>query len=161
MKEIRLTNRDFFVLVDDEDYELLNQYKWRAGGYKGNYVVTGGVYNTVMMHRMIMNAPKDKIVDHKDGNGLNNQRSNLRLCSQKQNSRNRTKRRGTSKFLGVYWDKERCKWYASIYINGKGKNLGLFSKEEDAAKAYDKAAIENFGEYANLNFSPAQGELAA
>jgi hypothetical protein len=92
-------------------------------------------------------------IDHQDGNGLNNQKYNLRICTTAQNGANqRTQsRKKSSRFKGVNWDKDRQKWYAHIKVNQVLKNLGRFSSEIEAAKAYNKAAIIAFGKFAKLN----------
>jgi hypothetical protein len=100
-----------------------------------------------------MNCPKKYTVDHIDNNPLNNQKSNLRICSLKDNSKNSTKRNNTSsKYKGVYFENYTKKYKANIKVDYKTINLGRFLNEIDAAKAYDKAAIKYFGEFANLNF---------
>ena len=128
-----------------------------AGGESGYvYRVTGGKY--IFMHRLIMNAPPGKVVDHFNANRQDNRRANLRLCSQAQNIRGRRKFRGTSQFKGVSWNKRIRKWVASIFCDGKYIWLGHFGDEVEAARAYDKAARELFGEYARLNF-PNRGNI--
>jgi hypothetical protein len=104
-----------------------------------------------------MNAPKGKIVDHRDRNGLNNTKQNLRLATRSQNNCNTMHRRGSSKYRGVSREKETGKWKCKICFNGICIYLGLFEAEEDAARAYDKAAKELHGEFASLNF-PAEKE---
>jgi hypothetical protein len=103
------------------------------------------------MHTVITTFP---LVDHEDGNGLNNQRHNLRDATQQENTRNRSKMvpPTSSQYKGVCWDKERNKWVAHIDIGeGRKRKLGRFTVERDAAVAYNKAAIEIFGEYALVN----------
>ena len=104
------------------------------------------------MHREIMHAPKGMVVDHIDGNSLNNRRSNLRLCTVSQNHQNRRRTYGSSKYKGAWWDKRRNKWVAAITFKGKYIYLGFFDNEIDAGKAYDRKAAELFGEFAYLNF---------
>lgn len=93
------------------------------------------------------------VIDHADGNGLNNTRENLRPCSYNQNSANRRKSVGTySRFKGVTWVKARGKWKASIKAYGEVYFLGEFDNEQDAARAYDAAAIKIFGDFSATNF---------
>ena len=103
------------------------------------------------MSRVIMNCPKGKEVDHKNGNTLDNRHSNLRVCTHQENCRNRRPNKNcVSSYKGVSWFKG--KWTAIINCNGKHRYLGRFKNEIDAAKAYDKAAKKAFGEFACLNF---------
>jgi len=141
------------AIVDLKDYEWLNQFKWYATCSDGRYYAYRRFNKRSMsMHRYIMNAPKDKVVDHKDGNGLNNRRSNLRICAIRENVRNCRGRYKTSKYKGVHWNKKAGKWVSSITEKGRYKFLGHFNNEADAAKVYDKAAKRSFGEFAYLNF---------
>ena len=103
------------------------------------------------LHRAILNPPKEKIIDHIDHNGLNNKRSNLRICTMAQNAANRRKVKGSSNFKGVSWHKRHQMWQAKIQ-RGKWSHLGYFNDELEAAKAYDKAAKDLWGEFAKLNF---------
>ena len=105
------------------------------------------------MHRAILNAPKGLLVDHIDGNGLNNRKSNLRLCTFAQNAHNsRPRRNSSSRYKGVCWHKLKKKWTVSIYKGGKRTYLGYYDDEIEAALAYDRKAEELFGEFAYLNF---------
>ncbi len=152
VRHIPLT-RGKFAIVDEEDFERLNRYKWHALCIRGKWYARrapGG--KAIMMHREIMKAPKDKFVDHVDGNGLNNRRCNLRLCNQQQNMQNRRPLVRSSKFKGVWYCKRTKKWGAVIVFNGKKYHLGRFDDEIEAARAYDRKAIELFGEFAYLNF---------
>lgn len=156
MKEIQLT-QGLVALVDDEDYEYLNQWKWHAhkqtrSGYRAIRAVNKKI---IIMARVIMGLEdKGLLIDHKDRNGLNNQKSNLRLCTKQQNNFNKTPHKtSTSKYLGVCLEKrlKNRKWRATITHNYKQIPLGRFENEQDAAAAYNLKAKELFGEFANLN----------
>lgn len=161
MKEISLTQGKI-ALIDDEDYERVNQHKWYAHKERTqNYYALKN--NTprarkekliiTRMHRFIMNARKEVLIDHKDHNGLNNQKYNLRIATYSQNQRNRKKsEKCTSKYKGVHFVNNRKKWCAQIYIAEKPAFLGHFDDEIEAALVYDKAAIIHYGEFAWLNF---------
>jgi hypothetical protein len=161
MKTITLSQNKV-ALVDDEDYDFLNQWKWCAIKYKnGNYyAVRHPEWDpitkkqiTIHMHRLIMNAPDSLEVDHWDSNTLNNQKDNLRLATHSQNQSNRGKtKRNTSGYKGVSLCKKTNKWRALIKFNKKSIHLGYFNNIIDAARAYDQKAIELFGEFAKLNF---------
>lgn len=146
------------ALVDDGDFEYLNQWRWSfAGGTAGNYARRnnhGDGRKTILMHRLIMNAPDGVLVDHRDGNGLNNQKSNLRLCTHAQNMANRLSlTNSTSGYRGVSYHKGRGFWVAYISHNNKQIHLGKYATAEEAAHAYDAAAQRLQGEFARLNFS--------
>lgn len=148
MKEIKLTQGQV-ALVDDEDYEWLNQWKWYCRkNHKVCYASRGLKENNrnISMHRLIMGDPDKLIVDHIDHNGLNNQKSNLRVCTHSESMMNR-RSWGNAGYLGVHI----C-ISAQIKTRDKLVRLGTFKTIEDAAKAYDKAAKKYFGEFANLNF---------
>ena len=152
IKFIALT-KGKIAIVDAEDYELLKQYKWHSICSDGSfYAYRCRNKKSISMHRMLMNAPKGKVVDHIDGNGLNNRRSNLRICTVSENIRNSRGRHKTSKYKGVHWNKRAGKWVSSITEKGKYEFLGHFDDEAEAAKIYDKRAKRLFGEYAYLNF---------
>lgn len=159
MAEIQLT-RGYVALVDDEDYKQLNKFTWQAQlttnsdlVYASRSVKINGIKKKILMHRQIMDVANETIlVDHKDNNPLNNQRSNLRLCSKKENQKNvRVHRDNPSGFIGVSWRPSRNKFRARIYDNGKEVSLGHFINAVDAAVAYNIAAIRVHGEFANLN----------
>lgn len=151
MKKIKLTQNEY-ALVDDADYEYLNQWKWCYGARNYAYRGIGTETNPrIWMHRLIMNALVDKEVDHKDGNGINNQRSNLRLCTRMQNARNTHKINAQSGFKGVYQNSVSDKWFAKITYNNKKHYLGTFSTKEEAAYAYDEAAKQHHKEFASPN----------
>lgn len=148
MKEIKLANNRGITLVDDEDYDWLNQYKWQLTDT--GYAKMALKSKTKRMHRFIMKEPEDLLIDHIDGNKLNNQKSNLRVVNKSQNAMNSKNQINTaSKFKGV--SKWRNKWFAKIQLNKKQYYLGIFEDEIEAAKAYNKTAKELFGEYAKLN----------
>lgn len=147
-----------YALVDDADYDWLNQWKWTAIKSGKTFYASRGFWVDrkivgVKMHRQILGIEdQDDICDHADTNGLNNQRSNLRKCTRLENSMNRNPYEGrTSKYKGVHYDKESKKWRASIRLNGKLSNIGRFTTQEAAAKAYDEYAARMFGDFAVLN----------
>lgn len=158
MKEIKLS-KEMVTLVDEEDYEWLNQWKWCVCKIGNNYYATRNVKNkgtqtSIRMHRLIMDAQKGVYVDHVDIDSLNNQRYNLRICTNAQNAMNQKKvlrDRFTSKYKGVSWHKSNKRWCANITINRKSNSLGSFKCETRAALAYDKKAKEIFKEYARTN----------
>ena len=142
-----------FAIVDADDYDQLSQYKWYAiKTPKTYYAARSSKRKNIRMHRLITSAPKGLFVDHIKHNGLDNRKTNLRLCTRRQNNRNRRPCNKTSKYKGVCWNKHAKKFMASISIDGKNKTLGYFDDQVDAAKAYDKAAKKLFGEFAYLNF---------
>jgi hypothetical protein len=145
-----------YAEVDPADYDWLNAFRWQCyeNSSKNCYAVRIEAGKILNMHRLIMNAPAGFIVDHGDGNGLNNTRSNLQIVTHSQNccNRRKTSKPCTSKYKGVYWDKRERKWLACIYINGKRIYLGRFDDELQAAKAYDEAAKLYHKNFAVLNF---------
>lgn len=154
-------NKHLYFFIDVADLKLIASYSWRVyvDNKKGYMRVETSVTENnktthFMLARFLMNFPKGKFSDHKDCDSLNNRRSNLRLATQKENSRNapKTIRKTHSKFRGVSWHKRKNKWIATCAINTKNKFLGYFSTEIDAAKAYDKTAKELHGEFAKTNF---------
>lgn len=157
MKEIPLTQGKV-ALVDDDDFEWLNQSKWLAKTsfglwYAVNRTTVAGKPTVVLMHRLITSAPIGMEVDHIDGDGLNNTRRNLRIVTRNQNRFNlRLRADNKSGYKGVFCDKRTGRWCAHIGFYGQRKNLGYFATPEEAARAYDIAACELFGEYARLNF---------
>lgn len=155
--------RGFVALIDDEDADKVKEYRWRLlegyvrgrGQYLGKVPSRSGKrytrYVEVALHRLVMDAPDDMRVDHKDHNPLNCQKYNLRICTHAQNSFNKRKKWGTSRFKGVSWDSGHGKWRAHIGVNYKLIPLGDFDDETDAARAYNQAAVKHFGKFACLN----------
>lgn len=149
MKEIPLTQGEF-ALVDDADYPLVSQYKWFANRTRRWYVSAVVDGRQVYLHRFLMNPPVGMVIDHIDGDGLNNTRANIRICTDTQNKQNRIKTaKGKSPYKGVFPVKNR--WQAFLQSNGERVNLGCFSTPEEAARAYNQGAIREFGEFARLN----------
>ena len=146
------------VLVDDEDFDALNALRWHinwnAAGkncYATRRKKVDGKWTLSLMHREIINAPLGSVTDHINGNGLDNRRCNLRICSQAENARNRRKSKKTPLFKGI--QRLRSEWRAQIGHDGKTHHLGRFKTAEEAARAYDAAARILHGEFALLNFS--------
>ena len=162
MKHIKLTQNKV-ALVDDSDYEWLNQWKWYALKGRTTYYAyreinlgSGTRENrkrtSTSIHQMIMNTPTGQQVDHINHNGLDNRKANLRICTSMQNSQNARKRKGcTSKYKGVYWASQIKRWRARIQHKKQVVALGCYKTEIEAARVYDKNAKELFGEFANTN----------
>ncbi len=147
--------RGYVALVDEGDYELVSRFKWHAcirvrrDGILCVYARRSIKRGTVSMHTEISGY---KQTDHKDGNGLNNQRSNLRSATKSQNGANSKNRPGKSSlFRGVYFHARTKKWCARVFLNGNAEYLGEFREEVDAATAYNFRALDAFGEFARLN----------
>lgn len=144
--------------VDEPDLKLLGKYRWYADkGHNTYYAKTNikqedGKRKRLKMHQLLMRTPKGMHTDHINHDGLDNRRENLRVCTASQNQMNSRLRKGsTSKYKGVHWNKSKKRWCVRIKLNGKRKHLGYFTTEQEAALAYNKAAKEHFGKYANLN----------
>lgn len=152
MRTIALTQGKV-AIVDDEDFEWLSQWKWTYRWKKANYGIAvfkrwqHGRQVTYKMHRMIAGAQPGEIVDHKNGNPLDNRRCNLRICTIQENLRNRTRKKPdcSSRFKGVHRSGNR--WIAQIRVSGRGFHLGSFVEEEDAALMYDVACQIIYGEF--------------
>ena len=159
-REIQLTQGKV-AIVDDEDYERVMQHKWCAvQSYRTWYATTNikinGQYTIKAMHQLIRGKNG---TDHIDGDGLNNRRNNLRGCTPGQNAANNRKHRDGkySRYKGVCYQaagKRLRRWFARIVVNCKQIYLGFYATGVEAARAYDVAAIQYFGEYARLNFPP-------
>jgi hypothetical protein len=155
VRYIKLT-KGKYATVDAADYEWLAKYKWHASGEQGSnrlYACRNDHGRVVSMHREIMKPPRGKVVDHINGDGIYNRRSNMRNCKQLQNSQNtrrRVKEGKKSKYRGVF--PRGSKWQATVQYDGKSYYLGLFDSEVEAAMQRDRKAIEMAGVYAMLNF---------
>jgi hypothetical protein len=166
MKKIEINSKTYgtkYVLVDDEDYDLVNKYKWNLDKMDGDkfYAIhsvnkgrdeTGKFrYTSFKIHRLIMNFPKSHI-DHKDNDGLNNQRSNLRLATSQQNSANSTvSKRNKTGFKGVTYRKDVDRYACRVRVNGDCLCYGHYKTPEEAAKKYNEVALLHFGEFAKIN----------
>lgn len=152
MREIALS-QGYVALVDDDDYERINQWKWRVLIKPHTcYAVrhsAGGRWKMVSMHREILGISLPVLTDHRNGNGLDNRRSNLRACSCQENNQNSRSRLGsTSNFKGVSWNKWNQRWKAQIQVDRRTRFLGYFAVEAEAAEAYKTAATLLFGAFA-------------
>lgn len=155
MKRISLTQGQY-ALVDDADYEWLMQWKWRVQKTTATnwYAIRTMGNKQILMHRLILGISNDRQTDHINHNGLDNRRSNIRLCTCQQNQFNqrRQQRETTSEYKGVGWCKRAKKWKSRIKRNSREIHLGYYDSEIAAAKVYDAKAVELFGEFANTNF---------
>ena len=153
IKKIKLTqSKETFI--DSEDYEKIKSYNWyyHSSGYAACKQKINNIWKTILLHRVIMNCPNNKQIDHINGNGLDNRKENLRICTHAENGRNTKKRKGTtSKYKGIYWYKALSKWSVRIRFNYKWIFIGYFNDEKEAAKAYNEKAKELFGKFAKLN----------
>jgi hypothetical protein len=162
MKRIPVSNGKYYTMVDDIDYKYLSKRKWQYTKSNSNTVYVVGWEKDennkdrrILMHRIIMDANKGIVVDHKNGNGLDNRRQNLRICTHSQNMANRSiSTRNTSGYKGVMYHPNhstKSPWLATICFQGKSVAIGLFETPQAAARAYNAKAKELFGEFAYLN----------
>lgn len=152
MKELKLT-KGKYALVDDEDFEKLNNYSWHI--LRNGYAMARikGTNKKILLHRLILNAPNGRMIDHINHNVLDNRKENLRFCSVTENARNsKLCSKNTSGYKGVSWRANRNRWLAEIRIDGALKRLGHFIDKKEAAVAYNLAAQKYFGEFAYLNY---------
>lgn len=141
------------VVVDEADYPLVSSYWWHANATHGTYYARATINSKrVLMHVFLMGEKEGFAIDHKNGNGLDNRRANLRWATPSQNMMNTHGGRGRSMYKGVSWAARQRKWMVSIFIAGKNKHLGYFDNEDDAARVYDSAALQHYGAFASLNF---------
>ena len=160
MIEIKLTQNKV-TIIDDDDLSIVSCYKWcleSRGKHlkfwyaRANFRLPDGRNTSIYMHRLLMNPRPGLVVDHIDGDSLNNTRANLRVCTRSENAKNRFKRPGTSsRYKGVTWNKMERKWKVQITNEYRAIPLGTFDDEGDAARSYNAAAIKLYGEFASIN----------
>lgn len=154
-----------FALVDDEEFEELSKYSWQVVKAPKATALFYAVRNNpngkpfrIQMHNHIMKLEKGFIVDHLNGNGLDNRKANFRICTEKENCYNKPSRGGSSIYKGVYYQKSVNKWASQLKKDYKTYKLGYYENEIEAALAYDKLAREFYGNTVRLNF-PEENEL--
>lgn len=154
--------RGYIAVIDAADATLVSGIFWHAHISKDT-VYAAGPASELLMHRVITDAPDGVVADHRDGDGLNNRRANLRVCSHSQNLANWLKKNptATSSFKGVCWDSSRGRWMAYFKANGVFKNLGRFDSEENAARAHDAAMRVAFPGFSTVNFPEGDHERRA
>ena len=145
----------FTTVIDEADWPLVAPYTWctvKQGTrypYAKAWAREGADRRVIFMHRLILNAPPELQIDHKNHDTLDNRRSNLRLVTNAQNQANLRARGGTSRFRGVRWFKNR--WQAAVMFHGRLHYLGRYDDEEEAARAVDRALLAWWGDHARLN----------
>ncbi len=159
MIQVPLRNSSSVALIDEVDADVvlrLNWYLSSSGAGPWGYALAkpyiDGVQPSIWMHRLILGATKGQYVDHRNHEGLDNRRFNIRLCTQSQNNANARSKRGQSGFRGVYRTQSGRPWVAKVQVDNKIITIGRFDDKACAALAYDDAAIRFFGEFATLNF---------
>lgn len=157
MKEIQLTQGKV-ALVDDDTYDYLNQWKWYANNLNGKFYAVRNLrinkkyVKSILMHRFIMSTNKGLVVDHLNGDTLDNRKCNLRNCTHGENLKNqKISIKNTSGYKGVSWNKNHKSYEAKINNNNITIQIGNFKNIIDAARAYNEAAVKYHGEFANLN----------
>jgi hypothetical protein len=137
------------AIINIEDIEKAKQYKWYQ--HSNGYVVYKSDKEIIYLHRLIMSPQSNMVIDHINGNTLDNRKINLRICTQQQNLINKEiQSNNTSKVTGVHWNKTYYKWQAYINLNSKKKNLGYYDNKEDAIKARIEAEVKYFGEFSRI-----------
>ena len=155
------------TVIDDADLALVSMHKWHArrNHYRGMYAATNvrvdgptRKYRTALMHRLLMGALQSDVIDHKNRDGLDNRRDNLRVANRSLNAANSKHRadRSTSQYRGVYLERDTGKYRSEIRVNGKLLRFGRHVDPVVAARLYDVAARKHFGEFAVVNFTSAQ-----
>ena len=156
MKRIPLTQNEF-ALVDNEDFKMISKHKWYCVRNKGNNYARRNVgvkpnRSSIEMHRVVLKCPNGMVIDHINGNSLDNRKKNLRVCTQAENTRNRIQRRSCkNKFKGITFHKHSKVWHAQICINYNNIYLGSFKNQKSAAIAYDAYAKRIHKQFARTN----------
>lgn len=158
MRKIKLTPKGLekTAIVDDEDFKVISKFKWRyhlSGGYASrNFLSEEGKQKTILMHRFIIGARPKEIVDHKNGNGLDNRKSNLRICTHAQNIQNqKLHANNTSGAKGVDWLPKKKRWRSRIQANKRGYVIGTYRTLDEAVAAYDAASRAIHGVFGRQN----------
>ena len=156
------------AIIDEADDKRVLAYSWcamvtkKGKWYAKRKIIIDGKHTSQLLHRFILDAPAGVDVDHRNGDGLDCRRDNLRKASPSQNAANRSTKEHTSRYKGVSWDKRAARWRADLRYGYRSITLGRFESEEDAARAYDRAARRYHGVFARLNFPDEEaGEISA
>lgn len=146
-----------FTLVDADRFEELNAFVWSLNGRRNNHhVARGDGRGTLSLHHVVLAIASHVHIDHKNGDGLDNRKNNLRVADNSLNHANigkmKRRRAATSQYKGVHWRKDRSRWSSEIKVRDRHIKLGCYATELEAARAYDAAALQHFGEFARPNF---------
>ena len=154
MRTIRLMNARFVAIVDDDIYPIAAEYQWwwraQADGRRG-YVISYGETPPIRLHHLVLPRRAGYLIDHVNFSTLDNRRANLRYASPSESSAHTRRKGGSSRYRGVF--RERGGFAARIQSDGVRRRLGRFTDEREAARAFDRAALQAFGEFAVLNFA--------